>query len=70
MLCCLAPSDCRNSEWCQVKGGEMQPCDAYRLPYDVERRARNARGLEVYLKFFMTDDDRLSLVVVSCHGSR
>ena len=70
LLSCLQPSDFKNSEWCQVKGGQLYPCDAYRLRFDFERRARNARGLEVYMKFSVTDDGQLSLVLVSCHGSR
>ena len=70
MLSCLRPADFKNAEWCQVKGGEMYPCDVYRLHFDFERRVRNARGREVYMKFSVTDDGQLSLVLVSCHGSR
>lgn len=70
MLSCLRPADFKSAEWCQVKGGEMYPCDVYRLHFDFERRVRNARGLEVYMKFSVTDDGQLSLVLVSCHGSR
>lgn len=70
MLTCLKTSDYKNSEWCQVKGGDWYPCDVYRLPYDSDRRARNAQGLEVYMKFSVTEEGQLSLVLVSCHGSR
>lgn len=70
MLSCARPADFKNAEWCQVKGGELYPCDVYRFGFDCERRVRNARGLEVYLKFSVTDDGRLTLVLVSCHGSR
>lgn len=70
MLSCLEPVDFKNAEWCQAKGGQMYPCDVYRLYFDFERCARNARGLEVYMKFSVTDNGRLSLVLVSCHGSR
>lgn len=70
LLSCLKPADFRKAEWCQVKGGELYPCDVYRLHYDCERRERNTRGLEVYLKFSVTEEGQLSLVLVSCHGSR
>jgi hypothetical protein len=70
MLSCLKLEDFKNAEWCQVKGGERYPCDVYRMPFDFERRVRNARGLQVYMKFSATDEGRQSLVLVSCHGSR
>lgn len=70
VLGCLQPGDFVKAEWCQVKGGGWYPCDVYRLCYDGERRERNRRGFEVYLKFSMTDDGQLTLVLVSCHGSR
>lgn len=70
MLACLISKDFKKAEWCQVKGGEMYPCDVYRLHYDGERRVRNPRGLEVYMKFSVTEDGQLNLVLVSCHGSR
>lgn len=70
MLSCLKPVDFQKAEWCQVKGGEMYPCDVYRLHFDFDRHERNARGLEVYLKFSVSDDNQLTLVLVSCHGSR
>ncbi|EPZ14968.1 hypothetical protein M622_17455 [Thauera terpenica 58Eu] len=70
MLSCLSPADFKKAEWCQVKRGEVYPCDVYQLHFDFERRVRNARGLEVYMKFSVTDDGQLSLVLVSCHGSR
>lgn len=70
MLASLQAADFNKAEWCQVKGGQFYPCDVYRLHFDFERYARNARGLEVYLKFSVTDEGQLSLVLVSCHGSR
>lgn len=70
MITCLKRADYRSSAWCQVKGGAMYPCDVYRLFYDCERHERNARGIEVYMKFSVTDDDQLKLVLISCHGSR
>lgn len=70
MLSCLKSVDFKKAEWCQVKGGRLYPCDVYLLRFDFERRVRNARGLEVYLKFSVTDDGQLTLVLVSCHGSR
>lgn len=70
MITCLKLPDFRGSTWCQVKGGEMYPCDDYRFLYDCDRRERNVRGLEVYVKFSVNDDGQLTLVLVSCHGSR
>lgn len=70
LLSCLQPADFRKAEWCQVKGGTLYPCDVYRLHFDFGRRARNARGLEVYMKFSVTEEGQFSLVLVSCHGSR
>lgn len=70
MLSCLKSGDFKNSEWCQIKGGKLYPGDAYCLPYDCERRERSLRGLEVYMKFSVSENGQLSLVLVSCHGSR
>lgn len=70
MLISLEPGDFKHAEWCRVKGGELHPCDVYQLPFDFERRLRSPRGLEVYMKFSLTDEGRLGLVLVSCHGSR
>lgn len=70
LLSCLRSSDFGKAEWCQLKGGKLHPCDVYRLSFDFERRARNSRGLEVYMKFSVTDEGQLTLVLVSCHGSR
>ena len=70
MLTCLISKDFKKAEWCRVKGGKIYPCDVYVLRYDGERRVRNPRGLEVYMKFSVTEDFRLNLVLVSCHGSR
>lgn len=70
LLACLQRKDFRRAEWCQVKGGDLYPCDVYCLHFDFERRARNARGLEVYMKFSVTEEGQLNLVLVSCHGSR
>jgi hypothetical protein len=41
------------------------------LPYDAVRQSRNERSaFEVYLKFSVTESGQLTLVLVSCHGSR
>ena len=69
MLSLLSNDDFRKAEWCGLKG-KMYPCDVYLLHYDGERRVRNPRGLEVYIKFSVTADLQLRLVLVSCHGSR
>ena len=70
LLSCLDTGDFKSAEWCAVKGGAWHPCDVYRLNFDFVRGVRNPRGIEVYLKFSVTDDGRLTLVLVSCHGSR
>ncbi|MDG4551441.1 MAG: hypothetical protein P9F19_18485 [Candidatus Contendobacter sp.] len=70
MLSCLQSGDFKNAEWCQIKGGAMYPCDVYRLRYDCIRQQRNARGLEIYMKFSVDDAGQFRLVLVSCHGSR
>ena len=69
MLACLHPQqDYRKSEWCQVLGGGMVPCDVYVTRYDAERQQRHPRGLEVYLKFSIDDGGQLTIVMVSCHA--
>lgn len=70
MLVCLKAGDFDKSEWCQVKGGSVLPCDVYVMPYDETRRQRSAKGLEVYMKFSIDSTGALSLVLVSCHPSR
>lgn len=69
MLSLLSKADFRKAVWCQVKGGKIYPCDVYVLRYDGERRVRNPGGLEVYIKFSVTEDTQVSLVLVSCHAS-
>ena len=58
----------RKSEWCQVLGGGMVPCDVYVTRYDAERQQCHPRGLEVYLKFSINDGGQLTIVMVSCHA--
>ena len=70
MLINLHVNDYKKSEWCQVKGGSMVPCDVYVMPYDSIRQVRSAKGLDVYLKFSIETDGTLTLVVVSCHPPR
>ena len=70
MLVCLKANDFNKSEWCQVKGGSVVPCDVYVMPYDETRRQRSAKGLEVYMKFSIDIAGALTLVLVSCHPPR
>lgn len=70
MLVCLMADDYVKSEWCQVKGGSVVPCDVYVMPYDAARYQRNAKGLEVYMKFSIDVAGSLTLVLVSCHPPR
>lgn len=69
MLTCLdAAQDYYKSEWCEVASGPLMPCDAYRLPYDSQRKCRAARsGFRVYLKFSLDDDGAITITLVSCH---
>ena len=68
MLCALTAADYYKSEWCEDRHGHWEPCDAYRLPYDVPRQCRAPRsGLRVYLKFSIDDDAVLTIALVSCH---
>ena len=69
MLGCLLPQDHKNSEWCDIEGGRTVPCDVYTICYDEPRRQRNPRCIEVYLKFSITDDGTLTLVLVQSHLS-
>lgn len=64
-----AAQDYRKSEWCQVQGGCIVPCDVYVLPYDATRQRRHPRGLEVYIKFSIDDAGLLTIALVSCHAS-
>ncbi|WP_028998076.1 hypothetical protein [Azohydromonas australica] len=61
--------DYRKSEWCQVSGGHMVPCDVYAMPYDTLGQRRHPRGLEVYLKFSIDETGLLTIALVSCHAS-
>ena len=69
----LADIDCKTdyykSEWCEVLGGRMVPCDAYRTPYDAERKRRHVKGLRVYIKFSIEVDGTLVIALVSCHAA-
>lgn len=73
MVACLVPGrqgDYKKSEWCKVVCERWVPCDVYRLNYDSERQRRSQNALEVYLKFSVDEAGGLTLVLVSCHGSR
>ena len=70
LLASLRPGDYLKSEWCEIGAGDMVPCDVYRIPYDLERGERNPAALELYLKFSVGEDGGVSLILVSCHGSR
>jgi hypothetical protein len=73
MICALKPGkgpkgDYKKSEWCTVDGGEMYPCDVYQLPFDEVRGERNSSSnLVIYLKFSLSTDGEVVLVLVSCH---
>ena len=66
---CLLAGDYKNSEWCDIDGDRMVPCDVYTICYDEPRRQRNSRGIEVYLKFSIDDAGTLTLVLVQSHFS-
>jgi hypothetical protein len=64
----LASDDYGNSEWCQVKGGHMVPCDVYKTYFDAQRKSRNLKVLPVYIKFSIDDEGLLTIALVSCHA--
>ena len=68
LLNLVSGEDYGKSEWCQVKGGQMVPCDAYKTFFDAERKSRNPRALPVYIKFSINDDGLLTIALVSCHA--
>lgn len=61
--------DYYKSEWCEVIGGRMVPCDVYRTPFDAERKCRQTRGLLVYIKFSVEENGWLTITLVSCHAA-
>lgn len=68
LLNLVADADYSKSEWCQVKGGEMVPCDVFKTYYDAERKSRNTQALPVYIKFSIGDDGLVTIALVSCHA--
>jgi hypothetical protein len=68
MLAGLDATDYKKSEWCQVLGGDMVPCDVYVTPYDALHQQRRPHGLDVYLKFSIDDAGQLTITMVSCHA--
>lgn len=62
-----APHDFRGAEWCEDSLGRWFPCDAYAVRYDETRRCRSRDGLEIYLKFSITEDGDIELVMISAH---
>jgi hypothetical protein len=61
--------DYSQSEWCQVAGGRMLPCDIYKTRFDAVHKRRHPQGLPVYLKFSIDDDGIVAIALVSCHAS-
>ena len=61
--------DYYKSEWGEVNGGRMVPCDAYRIPFDAARKCRHPKGLLVYIKFSVEEDGWLTITLVSCHAA-
>jgi hypothetical protein len=61
------PHDFRGSEWCKDSHGRWVPCDAYALRYDEGQRCWSHSGLEVFLKFSITSDGELELIMISAH---
>ncbi len=61
--------DYYKSEWCEVIGGRMVPCDVYRIPFDAARKCRHPKGLLVYIKFSVEEDGWLTITLASCHAA-
>lgn len=72
-LSCLRPfqgkgdHDFKGSEWCEGSNGQWYPCDAYAIRYDEGRRCWSRNGLEIYLKFSITEHAELQLIMISAH---
>jgi hypothetical protein len=64
----VAREDYASSEWCQVKGGRVVPCDVYKTCYDAQRKSRNPKALPVYIKFSIDNDGIVTILLVSCHA--
>lgn len=62
-------ADYYKSEWCEVLGKRLVPCDVYRTPYDAQNKRRHAKGLLVYIKFSIEVDGTLTIALVSCHAA-
>jgi hypothetical protein len=67
LLNLVGAEDYSKSEWCQVKGGRMVPCDVFKTYYDAEQKNRNPKALPVYIKFSIDDDGLVTIALVSCH---
>jgi hypothetical protein len=61
--------DYYKSEWCEVIGGRMVPCDVYRIPFDSAHKCRHPKGLLVYIKFSVEEEGWLTVTLVSCHSA-
>lgn len=61
------PHDFRGSEWCKDSQDRWVPCDSYAVRYDEGQRCWSARGLEIFLKFSITEDGELQLIMISAH---
>jgi hypothetical protein len=59
--------DFKGSEWCKNSAGQSFPCDVYATRYDEGQRCWSHLGLEIYLKFSITEDGELELIMISVH---
>jgi len=59
--------DFKGAEWCQSSDGRWVPCDVYVIRYNEVGRCWSQLGLEIYLKFSITEDDELELIMISVH---
>jgi len=72
-LGCLRPyrlnveHDFHNAEWCKDTRGDWYPCDSYKMSYDKEQKCRDANGVSVFVKFSVSEEGDLTLVVISAH---
>lgn len=66
---CLSPADFKGSEWCEDSQRNQHACDAYAINYDDTVQRRVCNSCSYYLKFSLTDDGALTLVLISCHLS-
>lgn len=66
-LQCALATDFKGAEWCETSEGRLLPCDAYAVPFNETTCRRERHALEFYLKFSVSEDAVLNLLLVRVH---